>query len=45
MLSGCLCTFLLVCAERDGYLVGIEETALGVPNDVDEASNRDVFVE
>ena len=45
MLFCCLCTFPLVCAGRDGYLPGIGETALeGVPDDVDEASSRDVFV-
>lgn len=46
MLFCCLCTSLLVCAGREGCLLGIGETALGgVPDDIDEDSSRDVFVE
>lgn len=46
MLFCCLCTSLLVCAGREGCLLGIGETALeGVPDDIDEDSSRDMFVE
>lgn len=41
-----LCTIPLVCAGRDGCLLGIGETALeGVPDDIEEASSKDIFEE